>query len=429
MDDSDNARLIENGPVSKDPSSDDRLALLPKELRDAIYCLVFSSDNGPWTLHIKAKTYPSTNLHGPDLDNVLSILALPREPRYKAHRRQNPNAKWPDYIEGAFMKGLDWAVHSLVQSGKSKNEVISEIIYELTGARRCRKNVSSHRQVLKQRRYDMEPKSKHILTEVLDSISKLRSLKPLDDFLTIAETIEDLEENRLPQLLEAFRGESLAAELESPRPILDFSSSPAITPNAEIFRKLSSIASDPDSNHVLSLSIPTSSDHSILSLTLVNRFHRTHALAILAKSLAYDFGDKIASIYMLHQSRTTLNRVRFTFVEGYMRVPFVEHVALGTVTVLPNLREFFVELWPRDPTRSNENDRSWGEQTVRLLEALRGVKARVVLELRWESDCQRFEHEYVGVKGWRIRESEGEAVDVMKGGEGMCRRSYELKGR
>ena len=100
MDDSDNARLIENGPVSKDPSSDDRLALLPKELRDAIYCLVFSSDNGPWTLHIKAKTYPD-----PDQDSELSILALPRNPRYKAHRRRNPNAKWPDYIEGAFMKG------------------------------------------------------------------------------------------------------------------------------------------------------------------------------------------------------------------------------------------------------------------------------------------------------------------------------------
>ena len=277
----------------------------------------------------------------------------------------------------------------------------------------------------------MEPKSKHILTEVLDSISELRSLKPLDDFLTIAEKIEDLEENRLPQLLEVFRGESLAAELESPRPILDFSSSPAITPNAEIFRTLSSIASNPDSNEILSLSIPTSSDHSILSLTLVNRFHRTHALAILAKTLVYDFGDKIASIYILHRPCTSLfiNRVRFTFVEGYMRVPFVEHLASGALTVLPNLREFFVELWPRDPTRRNTHDRSWGEQTVRLLEALRGVKARVVLELRWESDCQRFEHEYVGVKGWRIRESEGEAVDVMEGGEGMCRRSYELKGR
>ena len=276
----------------------------------------------------------------------------------------------------------------------------------------------------------MELKSKHILTAVSDSISELRSLKPLDDFLTMAEKIEDLEENRLPQLLEAFRGESLAAELESPRPILDFSSSPAITPNAEIFRTLSSIASDPDSNDVLSLSIPTSSDHSILSLTLVNRFHRTHALAILAKTLVYDFGDKIKSIYIFHQPCSLfLNRVCVTFVEGYMRVPFVEHLASGTITVLPNLREFFVELWPRDPTRRNKNDRSWGEQTVRLLEALRGVKAKVVLELRWESDCQRFEHEYVGVKGWRIRESEGEAVDVMEGGEGMCRRSYELKGK
>ncbi len=69
----------------------------------------------------------------------------------------------------------------------------------------------------------------------------------------------------------------------------------------------------------------------------------------------------------------------------------------------------------------------WGEQTVSLLDRLRGNKTRVVVKLRWQIDCQRFENEYVGMKGWSIRKSGEEDVDVTRRGTGMCRKSYELK--
>ncbi len=106
---------------------------------------------------------------------------------------------------------------------------------------------------------------------------------------------------------------------------------------------------------------------------------------------------------------------------------FRRRLAGGALTIPLNLRELFIELWPRDPTREDKGDRAWGEQIVSLLDGLRGNKARVVVKLRWQVDCQRFENEDLGMKGWRLRETGEEDVDVVKRGTGMCRRPYELK--
>ena len=58
-----------------------------------------------------------------------------------------------------------------------------------------------------------------------------------------------------------------------------------------------------------------------------------------------------------------MRRARLLFVEGHMRLDIVERLARGSISVLPRLRTLFVEPWPRD--------------------------------------CERFEDEYVGMKGWR----------------------------
>lgn len=118
-----------------------------------------------------------------------------------------------------------------------------------------------------------------------------------------------------------------------------------------------------------------------------------------------------------------------------MPLCFVRSLASSVLFILPKLRELFVELWPRNPAREDRDNRAWGEETVSLLEALRGVRARVVVGFRWESDCERFEDEYVGVGGWRRVEGEGEGVDTdvdvdaAEVEEGICRRSYSLQGR
>ena len=273
----------------------------------------------------------------------------------------------------------------------------------------------------------METASKHILEDIVSDVEELKDPQTLEDpgtFMGIIERMED----RLQDLARELLDEHETVEEGPPKPpILDFRSSPAITPNAENFRLLSTIASDPDSKISLLSSVHNEARHAYLSLTLVNRFHRTHALAFLASNLVYDFGDDTELIYRLPATGDSIKRLRLTFVEGFM----ADRLAPGALAIFPNLRELFVELWPRDPTRTlkgdrsvRRDDRSWGEQTLRLLDALQGLNARVVLQLRWESDCERFEREYVGVRGWRLREEREGVNNNVK--EGMCWRSYEL---
>ena len=99
--------LRNHAEMATDISPTDRLSLLPKEVLDMIYSLVFQSDVGPWTLHIKPKIQPSkyAGYSRPAPDHMLSILALPQHRKYKALRRENPDQKWPDNVEEAFFKG------------------------------------------------------------------------------------------------------------------------------------------------------------------------------------------------------------------------------------------------------------------------------------------------------------------------------------
>lgn len=84
-------------------ASNDRLSVLPKELLDEIYSLVFPSENGPWTVHVQAKPQPL------DRDErelgSLSVLAMPRDDRYHSRRQRHPSEFWPDDVERAFMRG------------------------------------------------------------------------------------------------------------------------------------------------------------------------------------------------------------------------------------------------------------------------------------------------------------------------------------
>ncbi|CAF9921501.1 MAG: hypothetical protein ALECFALPRED_001812 [Alectoria fallacina] len=215
---------IQIGAVSATKAPDDRLSLLPKELLDTIYSLVFHSEDGPWTLHIK-----------------LTVRPWP----YKARRLENPDEEWPVNVERACFRALDWAYR---HKGGYHDDLISEIIYELTGIRRCRKEISSHIQLLKNWAYDMEPASKHILASVLTSSSTLRYLNAMDHINNITRTIQDIQKE-IPRLLKAFKKEHKAAILVPRKPVVHISpfSSPTVIADAGILRLLSAIASDPNS--------------------------------------------------------------------------------------------------------------------------------------------------------------------------------------
>ncbi|CAD6576037.1 MAG: hypothetical protein ASARMPRED_007582 [Alectoria sarmentosa] len=271
MADRNKAHTIQVGPVSKITAPDDPLSLLPKELLDNIYSLALHSEDGPWTFHIKSTVQPWRYGSNNDLDRLLSLLALPQDRRYKARRMKNPDEVWPDNVERACFVALDWAYR---YKGGYHDDLISEIIYELTGIRLCRKEISSHIQLLKNWAYDMEPASKHILAEVLRPGSALRYLNSTDHIETITFYIQDIQA-KLPKLLGAFKKEHKAAILLPPKPVVLLRplSSFTVTANAGILRLLSTIASDPTSILSTSIHPPRPSN---LSLNLTNRFHRTH---------------------------------------------------------------------------------------------------------------------------------------------------------
>lgn len=120
-----------------------------------------------------------------------------------------------------------------------------------------------------------------------------------------------------------------------------------------------------------------------------------------------------------------MRHVRITLVEGYMP-PFLPD--------WPNLRTLALDLWPRNPTRRDVQDRKWGAQTEELLARLGvtlAVRARITLEMRGVADCERFECEYVGRRQWRrvtadITIAEDGTLDREEGS--FCRRSYERCG-
>ena len=120
----------------------------------------------------------------------------------------------------------------------------------------------------------MEPASKHILAEVLEPSSALRYLNSTDHIETITYYIQDIQA-KLPKLLGAFKKEHKTAILLPPKPVVLLRplSSLTVTANAGILRLLSTIASDPTSILSTSIHPPRPSN---LSLTLTNRFHRTH---------------------------------------------------------------------------------------------------------------------------------------------------------
>ena len=107
MADANDAKLPQNAFKSAVALPCDRLSLLPNELLDTIYSLVFQFEDGPWTVRVTQRFENSWNCR----DRVPSILAsiqYMRSPRYMEYRAvsQNPESQWPDNVEGAFLRGI-----------------------------------------------------------------------------------------------------------------------------------------------------------------------------------------------------------------------------------------------------------------------------------------------------------------------------------
>lgn len=115
----------------------------------------------------------------------------------------------------------------------------------------------------------------------------------------------------------------------------------------------------------------------------------------------------------IHRQR--VRHIAIEFVDGHTRDIPSPSTAFGTYlsTNLPNLKTIFLTLIPRNPTGSGSPnqfwvfDYRWGQHTKDFLSGLGDFKATIILYLRWKEDCDYFEENYVGIRGWKcIRRGE-----------------------
>lgn len=156
---------------------------------------------------------------------------------------------------------------------------------------------------------------------------------------------------------------------------------------------------------------------------------------MLISNLMFEFTEYTAftSFCRLQSSewRNNITSISLQHLEGYSNFPLEDPNAILN-DAFPKLRIVHLSLQPRDPRRLRLADWEWGPQTKKFLKNIAHVKGKVSLELRWLHDCERFEREYVGEKGWEIVEKIEVAnekswrASAMQRMPGMCFRVCEL---
>ena len=189
-------------------------------------------------------------------------------------------------------------------------------------------------------------------------------------------------------------------------------------PAPSLFHEIFNIASQ--DVHELSIKPSRPLGSKFLALSSVNHLLRNATLQYIISHLSFDFThDRKAlqsfceMVKPIHKQH--VRRIAIEFVDGHTPHIPSPSTTFGTYlsTNLPNLKTIFLTLIPRNPTDSGilNNfwvfDYRWGQHTKNFLSGLRDFKATIILNLRWKEDCDYFEENYVGVRGWTcIRRSE-----------------------
>ena len=189
-------------------------------------------------------------------------------------------------------------------------------------------------------------------------------------------------------------------------------------PAHSLFHKVSLIASQ--DVHELSLLSLRPLGSNFLALSSVNHLLRTQVLQYLVSQLSFDFthdNEALQSFCKLVSPihRQNVRHIAIEYVDGHTQDVVGSSTTFSTYlsTNLPNLKTIFLTLIPRNPTYSDilnhywVFDYHWGQQTKDFLSNLGDFKTTIILNLRWKEDCDYFEENYVGIRGWKcIRRSE-----------------------
>ena len=288
-----------------------------------------------------------------------------------------------------------------------KNEMIAQAIYEYTGQILCRKQVSSHNVVLWR-----------ISVPIFRAAAKL-SEAVRQDTATINHKLGRAafllaRRNHATELAPTQRrrrqGRRNAQTAPEPQARLD-----EILPDGptySLFHTISRFA--PQNDRELSIQALRPLDINFLSLSSVNRFFQTEILEYIESHLSFDFTWNAAALETFFKHITPAHRrqvqhIAIELVDGHAPNLPSPSTTFGAYLSdnLPNLRRVSLDFIPCDPVQ-NPNvtrnysvpDPGWSLETERFLSSLGELKATVTLSLQ-PHHCDRFEKEYVGVRGWR----------------------------
>ena len=191
-----------------------------------------------------------------------------------------------------------------------------------------------------------------------------------------------------------------------PKPQIRPEKAPLDGPSQSLFQEISRFALQDDPE--LSLESLRRPGDNFFALSRVNHLFRAEFLGYIETRLSFDFTWDAAALPVFCAQIAPIHRQRRRYIE----VDFVdEHSPSPSSTTfgsylsanLPNLRTVFLTLIPRDPRPNcrNLSDFRWGQHIKDFLFSLGDLKATVILTLRWKNDCDYFEKEYVGSRGWR----------------------------
>ena len=147
----------------------------------------------------------------------------------------------------------------------------------------------------------------------------------------------------------------------------------------------------------------------MLSITAANKKYRQEALGVLGKSFTPSFFHYTTLLsfckFISPERRNFINSITIHHVEGLDSFPAEDFFNLLTED-LSGLRTVYLSLLPRNVRERETAHQELGPNTEKLLKGISQLSMRVSLELRWSHDCERFEKEHVGHKGWKVIEED-----------------------
>ena len=296
--------------------------------------------------------------------------------------------------------------------------MIAEVIYECTGHCYDRKKVSSHLQHLRRMSSRMPGIREPLRQQIVQATAEFQEAN-LDDTAVInrvlgriqratyalARVNDEKKTAALPltqRRRREKRGQSQAQPKSKTRPNHVLLGSPGCSLFHQIFRFTL------DNDHELSLQPLRQLGSNFLALSRVDQFHRVEVLQYIESHLCFDFTWDTVTLglfctHMMPIHRQKVQHVAIEFVDTETPNVPTSWTSLGTYLSdnLPSLRSINLTLNPRDPNRQRRDDFQWTQQTEQFLSSFGDVTANIILRLYWKEDCDYFEGNYLGVRGWK----------------------------